>query len=130
MTRIDSGQQLAALLRQQVTSLRRSAGAGAGTAAAVSGSASQAGAATDIAAVVAQRIQGISAQDPQRRHTAIRIFLESVLLQELGPQLVNDPSFPDMVEAVHRQMQQDQEMSAAADQLAGVLLAGGPGPRS
>jgi hypothetical protein len=45
-----------------------------------------------------------------------------VLLYELGAQLVQDPSFGDMVDAVQAQMQGDAQLAAAVDQLGAFLL--------
>jgi hypothetical protein len=118
LTTIQPGHELAAILRQQVEAFRpRSAGNGAAAAA-------QAQQAPDLASVVAQRIQGIQRDDPQRRQKAVRIFLESVLLHELGSTLVQDPAFPEMVDAVQQQMQDDGKLAAAMNQLGELLLKG------
>ncbi|MBE7367180.1 hypothetical protein [Ramlibacter pallidus] len=120
MTSIDPSHQLAALLRKQVSAVR-DGGAKAGPA----GSPARAERAqSDAASVAAGRIQALSPNDPDRKKKALRIFLESVLLQELGAQLVHDPSFPNMVDAVQGQMQADSQMAAAADELSELLVAG------
>jgi hypothetical protein len=121
MTSIDASQRLAAMLRSQVFAHRQRA-----TGQRRAGDPAESGAAVpaDVAAIVAQRIQGIASQDPERKNKALRIFLESVLLHELGPDLVSDPSFPDMVSAVQQQMQSDAQLSAAAAELSELLLAG------
>lgn len=119
MTSIDANQRLAALLRGQVFAYRqRATGQRRAGVPAEAGSA----AAPDIATIVAQRIRGIPGDDPDRKNKALRIFLESVLLHELGQGLVNDPSFPDMVSAVQQQMQSDAQLSAAAAELSELLL--------
>lgn len=120
MTSIDPSHQLAALLRKQVSAVR-DGGAKAGPA----GSPAPAERAqADAASVAGGRIQALSPNDPDRKKKALRIFLESVLLQELGAELVHDPSFSDMVDAVQGQMQADSEMAAAADELSELLVAG------
>jgi hypothetical protein len=78
----------------------------------------------DLASVVAQRIQAVARDDPQRKKKAVRIFLESVLLHELGAGLVQDPAFPEMVDAVQQQMQHDRELEVAMNELGELLLAG------
>ena len=70
------------------------------------------------------RIQALAKDDPDRKRKALRIYLESLLLQHLGTDLLRDASFVAMVDAVQQQMEQDREIAAAADRLAGILLAG------
>jgi hypothetical protein len=118
MTTIDSAPRLAAVLRQQVAAFRPAATRRSPAAATDS---SQAPA--DIAAVVARRIHALGFDDPQRKPKAVRIFLESVLLQELGLALANDPAFPAMVDAVQQQMQSDARLAAAVDELGDRLVA-------
>jgi hypothetical protein len=55
------------------------------------------------------------------------MFLESELLREFGGELLNDPQFATMVDAVHRQMREDPQLARAAEALADVLLAGQAG---
>jgi hypothetical protein len=65
----------------------------------------------------------IDPDDPQRERKAFRIFLESVLLAELGDELINDPAFYQMVEDVQLQMEGDPELASAISQAAKLLLA-------
>jgi hypothetical protein len=70
-----------------------------------------------LAALIAARISAIEADDPQRRRKAFRVFLEAVLLSELGEELLKDPRFFALVDDVHRVMESDQatrEMVEAA----------------
>lgn len=122
MPSLDPTNQLAALIRVQVAALRRQqAGrkAPAGEKTSPSGAAS---APPDLAALVAQRVRSISADDPQRERKALRVFLETVLLSELGPELVNDPAFSTMVDHVQEQMTSDPDLASAARQAAQTLL--------
>jgi len=82
-------------------------------------------AAAPVASSLAARIQAIPADDPGRRARAVRMFLESELLREFGADLINDPQFAMMVDAVHRQMRDDPAIAEAADALADLLLAPG-----
>jgi hypothetical protein len=119
---LDPAHQLAALIRVQVAQLRRRQGgtrAGASPAPAPAESASPV---DDLAAVVAQRIRAISRDDPQRERKAFRLFLETVLLSELGASLVNDPSFTVMVDHVQKQMESDPQLAQASLEAARVLL--------
>jgi hypothetical protein len=119
MTSIDPRQRLAAVLRQEVASFRPPAGRRASPAGPQPGAAAGSG---SLAALVAQRVQALAADDPQRKHKAVRIFLESMLQRELGSRVLHDPAFADMVDAVQGQMAQDAQLAAAVDQLGDFLL--------
>ena len=118
MTRIDSNQRLAAAVHGELHAFQ----ARRGQAAAAAAPAARSSAHSGVRALVAQRVRALDADDPRRRHKAVRIFLESVLLYELGVQLVQDPVFADMVDAVQSQMQGDPQLATALDQLASLLL--------
>lgn len=120
MTSIDPSQSLAALLRNEISALRGRVA----TARPIGNTAPAQRTNADAAGAAAARIQALSPDDPDRKQKALRIFLESVLLQEFGAHLLQDPSFSRMVDAVQVRMQSDSEMAAAADQLGDVLLSG------
>lgn len=123
MDGIDPASQLAALIRVQVAALRkRQGGPRAGAPAARDEAAPSDPPANDLAAVVAQRIRAIPRDDPQRERKAFRLFLETVLLSELGESLVNDPSFAVMVDHVQQQMESDPKLKEASLAAARVLL--------
>ncbi len=122
MTPLDPANPLAALIRVQVASLRkREAGRSAGSPSQAAPT-EQAGGAGDLAGVVAQRIRAIPEDDPDRERKAFRLFLETVLLSELGEQLVSDPSFTVMVDHVQRQLESDPELAQASREAARALL--------
>ena len=115
MTTIDPRIPLAAALQAQLAAVRERARAG------------QPGATKAPASngpVLAQRLQAIAPQDPERRRKAVRIYLESELAREFGPALLNDPAFPQLLDAVQQQMQADGQTAAAVDALGDLLLAG------
>ena len=117
MTTIDPRQALLAAMQQQAARLReRSA-----LPRAASTTAAQA-----TTSALAQRLQAIAPQDPQRQRKAARIYLESELAREFGADLVTDPAFTQMVDAVHDQMRQDSEVAAALDAAGELLLANPP----
>ena len=124
MTAVDPANQLAALIRVQVSSLRRrqEAGKPAGRSGPREQGAIRSEAEPDLASVVAQRIRSLGRDDPQRERKALRIFLETVLVSELGQQLVNDPSFGAMVDHVQAQMESDATLAEAAQEAAQLLL--------
>lgn len=121
MTLIDPRHGVAAALQAQVAAARARGRATSPAAAALPGMAASAG------QVLAERIRALPADDPQRRTRAVRMFLESELLREFGGELLNDPQFATMVDAVHRQMREDPQLARAAEALADVLLAGQAG---
>ena len=114
MTTIDPRQALLAALQQQAARLRERTGVPR----APSSSAPQ-----PAAGLLTQRLRAIAPQDPQRQRKAARIYLEAKLARELGPDLVNDPAFMQMVDAVHDQMRQDPDTAAALDRAGELLLA-------
>lgn len=121
MTRIDTASRIAAVIRRQADMLRDAARA----AAAGSGSTRTGAARSEtLADVVARRIGAIDAADPDRRRKAFRVFLESVLLAELGEALINDPAFYQIVDQVLAAMEADEELAPAIDEAAGLLLGG------
>lgn len=76
----------------------------------------------DLGNLIVQRVAGIPVEDPQRRRKAFRVFLESVLLDELGDGLIADPRFFRMVEDIQNQMQADQELAPVIEQAIDLLL--------
>jgi hypothetical protein len=129
MTRIDSTARIAELIRRQADALReaarRPAPAAGGEADAAPG-----GVAARLGEVIARRIRSIDADDPQRRQKAFRIFLESVLLAELGESLINDAGFYQLAEQVQQQMASDADLQRAMDDAADRLLGAGKGSQS
>jgi hypothetical protein len=121
VTGIDPANQLAALIRVQVASLRRGQAlkTSDGKRRARGGSIAPT---PDLATLVAQRIRSIPPDDPDRERKAFRIFLETVLLSELGQELIGDPAFTVMVDHVQEQMQGDPQLAQASVDAARLLL--------
>jgi hypothetical protein len=78
----------------------------------------------DLAGTMARRLATIEATDPDRRRKAFRVFLESVLLDEWGSQLINDPAFQQLVDQVQSQMTSEAQLRTLMGQAADRLLAG------
>jgi hypothetical protein len=137
MTQIDAAAGLAAVIRRQVTSLARAGKAGGAASRARAGAArgpsdtGASGASGDIAELVARRVQAIDPDDPGRRRKAFRVFLESVLLAELGEdRLINDAGFYRLVDDVHAQMESDADLAQSMDAASAWLLEGSPASAS
>ncbi len=79
----------------------------------------------DLAGLAAQRVRSIEPDDPQRERKAVHIYLETVLLAQLGPAMVNDPSFHMMVDQVQQQMEADPALALAMGEAARALLRSG-----
>ena len=128
MTQIDAAAQLAALIRRQMDRARTPAKpvAEMGASSAVRRTSESRGGATaargGVAGLIAQRVQAIPADDPDRERKAFRVFLESVLLAELGSELINDPGFYQLVEQVHLRMEADPDLADAIQEAAAMLL--------
>lgn len=108
MSQIDPTIQLAALIRSQVSALRRTPQRLSSKKTEGKTSQSQ-----DLATLVARRVTVVDPADPNRHRKAFKIFLESVLLAELGEELSNDPAFYAMVEQVQQQMESDVALAAS-----------------
>lgn len=80
-------------------------------------------AAQATATSLAQRIARIDRSDSDRRRKAVRVVLEAELARNFGPDLLNDPAFPQMLDAVQAQMQGDTHTAAAVHALGDLLLA-------
>jgi hypothetical protein len=76
----------------------------------------------DVNNLVAQRVLAIAPDDPHRRRKAFRIFLESILVNELGDELINDPAFHTLVDNVQQTMERNQDLLAAIDTAGEFLL--------
>ncbi|HSW16762.1 MAG TPA: hypothetical protein VLJ86_06010 [Ramlibacter sp.] len=109
MASINATRRLPALARTLVSAFRAPQRAGAF------------GGAPELASIVARRVAAIAFDDPQRARKAFRVFLESLLLRELGEALVHDAGFTQMVDAVDAQMRADAEMATAANALGAAL---------
>ncbi|WP_433693419.1 hypothetical protein [Herbaspirillum seropedicae] len=121
MTSVDSINQLAGLIRGQVAALRRTASQSQRPPVDARSPAKDPQH-QDIASLVAKRVNVIDANDPQRERKAFKIFLESVLIAELGDELANDPAFYAMVEQVQRQMESDEELAVSIRKASRILL--------
>lgn len=120
MSRIDNASRIAEILRRQVGDLQSDQAARQSNS--PSRSAQLRGQAQSLEQVVSRRLQAIDAADPERRQKAFKVFLESVLLAELGEQLLNDPAFYQLVDKVQAQMQADEGLREAMAQAADWLL--------
>jgi hypothetical protein len=118
---LDPTTQLALLIRSQVATLRRQKQTSSASARkTVPGD--DVAPKQDLASVVAQRVRTLNPDDPYRARKALRIFLEAVLLSELGQDLVGDPLFADMVDHVIQQMNSDPDLAAASAAAAKLLI--------
>jgi len=90
----------------------------------VAGEASDLPPQTSVANLVAQRIEEISIDDPQRRQRVFRAFLEGSLLEMFGATAVGEPAFQRVLDQVEHAMSDSTETSTAVDRLTDRLLSG------
>lgn len=76
-----------------------------------------------IRQMVAMRVRALSPDDPQRQRKAFRLFLESVLVQELGRDRLDDKGFDQMVDTVLQRMESDAGLKAALHEAGNLLFA-------
>jgi hypothetical protein len=114
MTAITTVQQIVATIRTEMASRVKP---GSPRAAGVTGRRTRVKGTPDIGArmgaLINQRVKALDANDPKRGRKAFRIFLESVLLSELGEGLMNESSFYQLVDQVQEAMEQDKQIAAA-----------------
>ena len=79
-----------------------------------------------LGGLIGQRVKALDPDDPKRGKKAFRIFLESILLVELGETLINDPGFYQMIDDIQRTMEQDPRITEAIDKAVSILLAAPP----
>ena len=72
--------------------------------------------------MLARRIGAIDPTDPDRRRKAVRLFLEAEFARAFGAGVLNDPAFPQLLDAVQQQMQEDARAAAALHALGDLLL--------
>jgi hypothetical protein len=119
VTTIDPRLQLAAALQAQLAAVRDRAQAPRRASAPGPAASTQA-----QGAGMAQRIEAIDRGDPDRRRKAVRVYLESELAREFGAGLLNDPSLPQLLDAVQQRMQEDAATAAAVEAMGELLLSG------
>lgn len=75
----------------------------------------------DITTAALQRIRSIARDDPDRPRKALRVYLETTLLQAFGPQLALDNGFTQLLDAVQDRMAADPQITAVAERAAALL---------
>lgn len=78
-----------------------------------------------LAALIETRVRQIGRDDPKRGRKAFRVFVEAVLLSNLGENLVNDPQFHQMVDDVQGALEADPACATMVEQAMAFLLSGG-----
>jgi len=79
-----------------------------------------------LQALIELRVRQIGADDPGRGRKAFRVFLESVLLAELGEELNADPRFHQLVDDVQRALEADKRCAPLVRDAITYLLGGKP----
>lgn len=122
MSSIDPTSKLLAHIRAEALTWRRDMPTTAGRNPSSSSALSTPRNAEDLLARVAQAVVAIDPDDPSRKRKAFRIYLGSVLANELGLHLLNDPGFDDLVGRVQDSMDQDAQLHAAMERAGELLL--------
>jgi hypothetical protein len=120
MSAIDPTGRLLAYLRQQSKDLRQKYPSSVGNASVpqqrkLDGD-------KDALALATQQILSIDKGDPESHRKAFRIYLTSILAQEFGAAVTNDPGFAGMVDRVQETMEADGELRQAMHQAGELLL--------
>lgn len=123
MPNIDSTSRFLSQIREQVSAAALQARTAQGRPAALARPA-RSSSSPDPQRVLLQRVRAIDRDDPDRRKKAFRIFLESILVDELGKDLLNDPGYHRIVEDVYRTMERNTNLAPAIDKAGEYLLQG------
>jgi hypothetical protein len=121
MTAIGGVQHIVAAIRAEISS-RAQAGAPGRAGTPARQARAKPAPASRMGRLINQRVKALDPDDPQRGRKAFRIFLESVLLDELGEDLINDHSFYQLVDQVQQAMEADPRTSQAIGKAVAVLL--------
>lgn len=122
--RLDSLARAIATLRSSVAQgapNRATAAPAQGTA---PGASSRAGGHSHVASLPA-RLASLAADDPQRTRRALRLFIEAVLLDQLGEGLLLSADWDPLVEKTLAALEGDEGLRALLDQSAHELLGRG-----
>jgi hypothetical protein len=76
----------------------------------------------NLESLIGQRVKLIGRDDPQRGRKAFRVFLEAVLLSQLGEQLINDPKFYQLLDDVQSAIESDLALRTMVNQATAHLL--------
>ncbi|MGK5049028.1 hypothetical protein ACQ4WP_24480 [Janthinobacterium sp. GB4P2] len=119
---IASVSQLVAVLQSQLSARNGATPAQAGRAKAARAAAPATYADSQLASLIDIRIRQIGPDDPRRGRQAFRIFLEVVLLSQLGEELVNDPKFYQLIDDIQAAMENDPACRPLVDEAIAHLL--------
>jgi outer membrane protein OmpA-like peptidoglycan-associated protein len=78
--------------------------------------------AQNLNALIRQRIEQIDKDAPNRGKKAFRVFLEAVLLTQLGEQQINDPKFYQLLDDVQAAIENNPQTRVLVDQATAHLL--------
>jgi hypothetical protein len=126
MSPIDPFNPVLAQIRAQALAFRKRASPGGATSADPRSPGAAEGE-TDWLGQVAQSVSAISADDPQRRRKAFRIYLQAVLARECGIRGVDEPGFQELVDRVLESMETDARLKNAVGDAGDLLLRTGGG---
>lgn len=77
----------------------------------------------DLQGYIASQSKIISADDPERRRKTFRIFIESLLIKELGGEVATDAGFTVLVDQVISEMESNNELRPKIEQAVDLILA-------
>lgn len=123
MPGIASVGQLVAVIQSQLATRGRAVAGKAPARAARAGGGRKA---DGLQGLIELRVRQIAPDDPGRGRKAFRIFLESVLLAELGEGLNADPRFHQLVDDVQRTLEADARCAPLVQDAITHLLGGKP----
>jgi len=56
---------------------------------------------------ILEQVKAINVNDPKREHKAVKLFVQNILIWQFGEELLNDPSFTNLVDKVTAALESD-----------------------
>jgi hypothetical protein len=119
MTKIDSTGRFLLQMSEQISAVARRDGLAARS---ENKDAPRKAARQNLEQLILERVFAVDPADPDGRRKAFRLFLESVLAHELGPDLLTDAAYNQVVDKVHLTMDRNAALSSAMDKAGEFLL--------
>lgn len=110
MDRIKSLNSIVEVVRAQISSRTHSSKRRSSSASTASGTArTQKLSQQDLRRSIAEKISALDPNNQRELDRSKQIFLESVVLWEFGGDLINDPTFPELIDKIKSTLDQNQD---------------------
>jgi len=77
---------------------------------------------TELKKKITEKLKSTGSNTPESLQKSKEIFLESVILWEFGENLINDPSFPILIDKIRTTLDEDEQTSKNFERLINQLM--------